>query len=119
MGSLEDKLSYQIEHDKLQFSSIEQLNDDIRTLEGEAEILTLGLHDAEQQSDFLQKENYLMRQQVEGLYKGTLQDWAAEVHRVKVAAEIERNKDELSHWQQVAEDAERESRQDVAAAQHR
>lgn len=29
-----------------------------------------------------------MQQQVEGLYEGSLQDWAAEVHRVKVETEV-------------------------------
>ena len=58
-----------------------------------------------------------MRQQVEGLYQGTLQDWAAEVHRVKVAAEVERHKDELGHWKQVAEEAERELRDEIVNTQ--
>jgi len=117
LKGLLDKLSYQVDHGNLQFSSIEQLEEEKRTLEGEAELLTLGLHEAEQRNEFLRKENYLMRQQVEGLYEGTLQDWAAEVHRVKVAAEVERHKDELGHWKSVAEDAERELRDDVDAIQ--
>eukprot|EP00927_Polykrikos_kofoidii_P029966 TRINITY_DN25841_c0_g1_i1.p1 TRINITY_DN25841_c0_g1~~TRINITY_DN25841_c0_g1_i1.p1 ORF type:complete len:1924 (-),score=383.78 TRINITY_DN25841_c0_g1_i1:85-5856(-) len=119
LSSLEDNLSYQVEHGNLQFTSIEKLEEEISRHAGEAEVLTLGLHDAEQRSEFLQKENFLMRQQVEGIYKGSLQDWALEVLSVKVAAEVERNKDELSHWQQVAEDAERDIRVDVEAAQRR
>lgn len=114
-----DKLSQQVEHGNLQFCTIERLQDEVRTFEGEAEVLTLGLHEAEQLSESLQKENRLMRQQLEGLYEGSLQDWAAEVHRVKLAAEVQRHQDELRHWQQVAEDAERELRSDVAAEHRR
>jgi len=112
-----DKLSYQLEHGSLQFCSIEQLQTDIRQLEDDAGLLTLGLHDAEQTSDSLQKENYLMRQQVEGLYQGTLRDWAEEVHRLKLAAEIQRHRDELGHWKQAAEDGERELHREVCHTQ--
>eukprot|EP00928_Gymnodinium_smaydae_P031553 TRINITY_DN23127_c0_g3_i1.p1 TRINITY_DN23127_c0_g3~~TRINITY_DN23127_c0_g3_i1.p1 ORF type:complete len:1889 (-),score=342.21 TRINITY_DN23127_c0_g3_i1:234-5135(-) len=105
MQSIEDKLAYQIEHAQLQFASSEKIREEIQALEREADILTLGLHETEQKNEFLQKENFLMKQQIEGLYQGSLQDWALEVHRVKVAAEVERKKDELSHWRQVAEDA--------------
>jgi len=117
LSTLEDKLAYQVEHSNLQDSTLGRLEEEIHKLEGEAEVLTLGLHDAEQRGEFLQKENYLMKQQVEGLYEGTLQDWAAEVHRIKVAAEVERHKDELNHWKQVTQEVERELHSDVTAAQ--
>lgn len=105
---LGDKMVYTVEHSNIQSSSIETLEEDIRALKFEAELLNFGLHDAVQYIDFLQKENFLMKQQVEGLYEGTLQDWWAEVHRIKVLAEVERHKDELGHWMTVAGEAEQE-----------
>lgn len=117
LSGLGDKLAYQVEHGNLQFSTIQKLEEGIHTHESEAEIFTLGLHEAEQMCESLRRENFLMRQQVEGLYEGTLQDWASEVRRIKVSAEVERHKDELAHWRQVAQEAERHQHRDLSHEQ--
>lgn len=105
---LGEKLVNTVESSNLHSSAIEKLEEDIRALKFEAELLNFGLHDAVQYIDFLQKENFLMKQQVDGLYEGTLQDWWQEVNRIKVMAETERHKDELEHWNAVAAEAEQE-----------
>eukprot|EP00746_Dinoflagellata_sp_MGD_P003647 gnl/MRDRNA2_/MRDRNA2_107068_c0_seq1.p1 gnl/MRDRNA2_/MRDRNA2_107068_c0~~gnl/MRDRNA2_/MRDRNA2_107068_c0_seq1.p1 ORF type:complete len:1812 (+),score=449.39 gnl/MRDRNA2_/MRDRNA2_107068_c0_seq1:383-5437(+) len=112
-----DTMTHQLEHGNLQFETIQKLEDEKRTSEGEVEVLTMGLHDAEQRNEYLQKENSLMQQQVEGLYQGSLQEWAAEVHRVKVAAEVAKYKDELDHWKTTAETMRQERRNEMQKMQ--
>eukprot|EP00927_Polykrikos_kofoidii_P007853 TRINITY_DN13225_c0_g1_i1.p1 TRINITY_DN13225_c0_g1~~TRINITY_DN13225_c0_g1_i1.p1 ORF type:complete len:2011 (-),score=426.78 TRINITY_DN13225_c0_g1_i1:51-5642(-) len=99
----QDKLGHQAEHANIQFETISKLDEQKQRSDGEVEVLTLGLHDVEQRNSFLEKENFLMQQQVEGHYKGSLQDWAAEVQRVKVAAEVAHFKEEIEIWKHKAE----------------
>eukprot|EP00929_Paragymnodinium_shiwhaense_P118342 TRINITY_DN90272_c0_g1_i1.p1 TRINITY_DN90272_c0_g1~~TRINITY_DN90272_c0_g1_i1.p1 ORF type:complete len:1981 (+),score=613.44 TRINITY_DN90272_c0_g1_i1:152-5944(+) len=116
---LEHNTAIQAGHADMQTESIVKLDDELFELEGEVEALTMQLRDEEQRTTYVSKENGLMRQQVEGHYMGSLQDWAAEVHRVKADAEVGRSRDELMHWQRIAEDAEREYLDEVEAAKGR
>lgn len=117
LQSNQDRMAHQVEHDNLQFETIHKLEEQKRRFEGEVEVLTLGLHDAEQRNVFLQKENYLMQQQVEGLYQGSLKDWAAEVQRVQVAAEVAKYREEIDIWKQKAESARRDKQQELSRVQ--
>jgi hypothetical protein len=112
-----DKMAYQTEHGNLQFEALRGLEAQKQRCEGEVEVLTLGLHDAEQRNQYLQKENDLMQQQVEGRYHGSLQEWAADVQRIKVASEVVRYKEEIDMWKQKAELLRKERQQDVARVQ--
>jgi len=116
LRTLEEQLEDQQDHSNVQFAAIEQLQGEISQLEGDAELLTFGLHEAEQLGESLEKESDLMRQQVEGLYNGTLQELSAEVRRIKDAAELERHTDELNHWKKVAQEAERDWQSQIAEA---
>eukprot|EP00928_Gymnodinium_smaydae_P001982 TRINITY_DN10705_c1_g1_i2.p1 TRINITY_DN10705_c1_g1~~TRINITY_DN10705_c1_g1_i2.p1 ORF type:complete len:1840 (-),score=512.63 TRINITY_DN10705_c1_g1_i2:85-5604(-) len=115
-----EKMNIQVEHDDLQFETIHTLGEQKRRFEGEVEVLTLGLHDAEQRNAFLMKENLLMQQQVEGIYHGSLQDWAQELQEVKVAGEVARYKEEITLWKQKAEDAKKQKAMELTRnqAQH-
>merc|ERR1719215_1321972 len=86
MHIISDKLSHQVEDNNLQGSAVEQLEEEIQRIEAETEMVTLKLHEAEIEHEVLQKEHDLMRQKIEGSYHGSLQDFASEVHHVRVAA---------------------------------
>mmetsp|Transcript_14524 Transcript_14524/g.51077 ORF Transcript_14524/g.51077 Transcript_14524/m.51077 type:complete len:1789 (+) Transcript_14524:100-5466(+) len=117
MRSTNDKMTHQVEHSNLQFETIQKLEEQKGKFEGEVEILTFGLHDAEQRNQYLQKENSLMQQQVEGLFEGSLQDWAAEVHRVKVDAEVAPYKEEIERWKHRAEQMRKEKQHELSTLQ--
>jgi len=116
VSTLGEKLGHQMETSQLQFATVGQLEEEIRSTEGEASVLALGLHKADQVYEFLQKEHDLMRQQLQGGYQGSLRDWAEELLSAKASAETERHEDERKHWKQVAEDAKKELRADIEAA---
>jgi len=115
--AMSDKMSYQVEHANLQFETIQKFEEQKRVFEGEGEMLTLGLHDAEQRNQYLEKEKWLMQQQVGGRYSGSLQEWATEVHHVKIAAEVARYKEELGVWKQKAESLRRERQLELSRLQ--
>jgi len=112
-----DRMTYQVEHDHLQEETIEKLMGDMKRCEDELQILTLGLHGAEQRNEHLQAENTIIQHQVEALYKGSLQEWAKEVHRVKVVAEIAMYKDEVEEWKQKCEDFRSEKQTQLSTMQ--
>jgi len=112
-----ENMAYQVEHGNLQFETIQRLEEQKQRFEGEVEVLTLGLHEAEQRNEYLQKENALMQQQVKGLYEGSLQEWAADVHRVQVEAEVARYKEEIEVWKQKAEQLRKDRQQEGARLQ--
>lgn len=114
MNVVEGRMQHSIDQGSLQFASIEHLEMENRELEDAAELLTLNLHEAKTQGDYLQQENDLIRKKVDGVYEGSLQDWIQEVGRIKVEAEIEKNSGELSHWKQVVVDADTAWRDDIA-----
>jgi chromosome segregation ATPase len=92
----QDKMAYQMEHSDLQYETIQQLEDERKRVESETEDLTIRLHDAEQQKEHMQNQNLLLQQQVEGLDRGALQEWADQVPRPHASAEeVARYTDEL------------------------
>lgn len=104
----QEKISYQMEHDDLQTEMIIRLEERKQRHEGEGEILAMGLHEAEQDNLYLQKENALMQQQVVGLHRGTLQDSAAEVERVKKSGDAVKHQEEIEMWKQKVDSLRRE-----------
>lgn len=119
-ADMADKFSHQTDHTSIQQAGIETLELDIGTLESEAEMLAVGLHDAEQRGEALEQMSSLMKRQLEGFYEGSISDLVAEMNRVKQATEIQRTTDELGHWRRVAAEVERELQRDAAGilAQH-
>lgn len=117
MKSTGEQMAHQIEHSNLQFETIQKLEEQKLRFEREVEVLTLGLHDAEQRNLCIQRENEQMQQQIESLFDGSLQDWAAEVQRVKAEAEIQRYKGEIDVWRARVEEVRKERQQELAGLQ--
>ncbi|CAJ1461785.1 unnamed protein product [Effrenium voratum] len=95
-----EEMKIQVSKGNEHYSKLRDLEQDIQTFEDESELLTLGLHEAENRSGFLQKEHELLQA---GVPDGRLQQWAKEVQGFRVAAKLQTYEDELQHWQQVAE----------------
>jgi len=112
-----DKMAYQVEHSNLQFETMQKLEEQKVRFEDEVEVLTLGLHEAEQRNRNLQHDNSLMQQQVEGLYHGSLQDCAADMHRVNIAAEVVHYREEIDRWKQRADQTRKEKQQELTGLQ--
>jgi len=106
-----EAVSNQAEMGNAQFEKLEELEKEIRTFEEESELLALGLHAAESGKEFLEEELALMQAQVEGRYRGNLQQWAEEVQRIRVAAQVQAYQDELTHWKQAVEESDASIRQ--------
>jgi len=115
--STNDKMQYQVSHSELQFETIQNLSEQKTNFEGEVEVLTLGFNDSRERNLLLQTENAAMQQQMEGLYNGSMQDWAAQNHGVQVVNAVEHYKEEIDKWKQKAEHMRKEKQQEIAALQ--
>lgn len=108
LQTLTEELTGLVEKDNVLFARVEEIEQTIQALDTETEMLTFGLHETDNQGESLQKECALMKQQLDGHYQGSIRDWADEVSRLKIEAEVQRTQDELEHWKNVVEETERE-----------
>lgn len=102
MQDMKSQVSKGNEH----YSKLQELEEDIRTFDDESELLTLGLHEAENRKEYLLKEYGLLQQASSNFDRHLLQQWAKEVLRLRVAAQVQSYKDELEHWKQAASEAQ-------------
>eukprot|EP00929_Paragymnodinium_shiwhaense_P097726 TRINITY_DN59342_c0_g1_i1.p1 TRINITY_DN59342_c0_g1~~TRINITY_DN59342_c0_g1_i1.p1 ORF type:complete len:1827 (+),score=630.77 TRINITY_DN59342_c0_g1_i1:155-5635(+) len=114
-----DKMAHQMEHGNLQFETIQKLEEQKQRFEGEVEVLTIGLHEAEQRNSYLQEENQLLQKRIEGLYQGSLTDWATESRKAQVDAEVSHFRAEIEKFKQKAEQTRKEKQLELQRRQRK
>jgi len=103
--SVMEQMKSQVSQGNELYSKLQEVEQDIRTLEDESDLLALGLHEAESQKAKLEKEIVLVQQQAMGQFTGDLQTWAQEVQSLRVTAKVQSHEDELLHWKQAASES--------------
>ncbi|CAE7407419.1 MCA1, partial [Symbiodinium sp. CCMP2456] len=103
--SVMEQMKSQVSQGNELYSKLQEVEQDIRTLEDESDLLALGLHEAESQKVNLEKEIVLVQQQAMGQFSGDLQAWAKEVQSLRVTAKVQSHEDELLHWKQAASES--------------
>mmetsp|Transcript_49120 Transcript_49120/g.116972 ORF Transcript_49120/g.116972 Transcript_49120/m.116972 type:complete len:1086 (+) Transcript_49120:122-3379(+) len=114
----EEKLEHQDEHGHLQFEALQRLQEEKQRFDTEVEMLTLGLHEADQRNEFLQENIALMQQEVGGLNSNALVDWGAGAREAKLAqleSDVGKVRDEIAAWKLKAENLRGEKQMKLAA----
>eukprot|EP00930_Biecheleria_cincta_P038654 TRINITY_DN26554_c0_g1_i4.p1 TRINITY_DN26554_c0_g1~~TRINITY_DN26554_c0_g1_i4.p1 ORF type:complete len:1627 (+),score=511.56 TRINITY_DN26554_c0_g1_i4:102-4982(+) len=98
-----DKLSYQVEHSKIQAETLQRLEEQKLKQEEELEVLTLALHEQDQENEELEEEVRALQSEVEAAHNGQLKDGDLDVPEWKVAEEEARFKADIAIWKERSE----------------
>eukprot|EP00434_Breviolum_minutum_P037699 symbB.v1.2.033438.t1/scaffold4153.1/size43791/1 len=84
-----DKLLYQEEHLKLQLETLQELDEQKIKGESEVELLTLGLHQQEEENQALLEANTQLLEEVSSRFGGNLEQWAGFSYEDQAPADTE------------------------------
>lgn len=108
-----DKLLYQEEHLKLQLETLQQLDEQRIKGESEVELLTLGLHQQEEENQGLLEANTQLLEEVSRHFGGNLEKWAGFSYDDQVNNEVARYTQQIEQWKQKSQQLRRQKTDDL------
>ena len=103
-----DKLLYQEEHLKLQLETLQELDEQKIKGESEVELLTLGLHQQEEENQALLEANTQLLEEVSSRFGGNLEQWAGFSYEDQVKNEVTRYTQQIEQWKQKSQQLRRQ-----------